>query len=66
MVSGLAQHLVDEFNKTYWVAASKSDSKLFFEAALIARQLILELGRENIVHDKLIDPDYTNKQTLIK
>ena len=66
MVSEKAQMLTDEFNKTYWSAANSSDPDQYFQAVLLARQLVLELGLEGVLHDKLIDPEYTNKYTLEK
>lgn len=60
------QKLTDEFNKKYWNAANTSDLKDWFEACLLARQLVVNLGREGIVHDKMLDPEFKNKYTLEK
>ena len=64
MPNNKIQKLTDEFNRTYWIAATNSDEKKFYEATLLARQLVVELGRQNIIHDKILDPEYTNKSLI--
>lgn len=67
MASEKAQKLCDEFNRKYWSAMSSAEPvELLTEAALLARQLVVELGRQNLIHDKLLDPEYPNKYTLEK
>jgi len=68
MVESKMQVLADEFNKKYWAAcsASDADATLFYEASLLARQLIFELGKNGVINDKLLDYAYPNKLTLEK
>lgn len=66
MVSELAQSLTDDFNKLYWKSALADDKSGMVDACYIARQLILELGRTGVLHDKMLDSDYPNKATLEK
>jgi len=66
MVESKMQVLADEFNKKYWAACSASDATLFYEASLLARQLIFELGKNGVINDKLLDCAYPNKLTLEK
>lgn len=61
-----AQKLADEFNRRYWKATATSKDTDYFDAVLIARQLVLELGSEKVLHDKLLDPEFANKYTLEK
>lgn len=68
-----AQELADMFNKTYWLAAAQDVKpnqtdglKLYRDASLLARQLVMVLGQNGILHDKLLDPEYPNKFTLEK
>lgn len=65
-MSDKIQSLADAFNRAYWKATSTSDVQDYFHAALMARQLVLELGVKGVLHDKLLDPEYPNKYTLEK
>jgi hypothetical protein len=51
------QELTDEANMHYWRAVHTSDPEDWMWAALTGRQLIVEMGREKMIHDKLLDSE---------
>jgi len=51
------QELADQFNAHYWRAVHTTEKEDWAWAAMYGRQLVVELGREKVVHDKLLDPE---------
>jgi hypothetical protein len=57
------QNLVTEFNKAYWETRHipSPSPEMMESVALLGRQIVVELGRNKIVHDYLLnsekDPD---------
>ena len=49
------QNLVTEFNKAYWESRHIPDPAVMESVALLGRQIVVELGRNKIVHDYLLD-----------
>ena len=55
------QELTDEFNAQYWRAVHTTEPEDWMWAGLKGRQLVVELGRVKMVHDKLLDPECSNE-----
>jgi hypothetical protein len=55
------QAAVDEFNKLYWQANFTKQPQDWCAAAMAGRRIALELGREGIAQDKLLDPKAKNE-----
>jgi len=55
------QAAVDEFNKLYWQATNTSQPDDWFNVALAGRRVVLEMGREGLAQDKLLDPKAKNE-----
>jgi hypothetical protein len=57
-VSNKIQDLADEFNRLYWnanVPFIECDCETMLQVALAGRQLVLEMGREKIIVDSLLN-----------